>query len=383
MNGYKFNALTWLRGAAAFFVIVNHVILSAREQYSNIDSAPFIQPLDILNLGMFAVYLFFALSGATLTLNYATKIKSVKDFFPFYVKRFFRIWPSFAVSMLVFIIFIEFFKASYPLHKGAWIELFLKNYSLVNVFQYLSLSFNITGPRDLFNGPYWSLPVEFQYYLLLPFVLICMRNKLTSVLMPLIAGAACYVIYSLKLIPMDRPELFKMGFSFFGGVLVAVIYPFFKIKIPIAVSITIFLVVIAICGVVANRIVHMPESLPIINDPNNFFGVCAVLVVGLALLTDVPKTKSRLDSFFMYYGEVSYSTYLFHMLFVGVSVVLLIDLNIHGYLEKLLLIFIITTVGSYYFSKITFVFLEKPSIALGASFFRKKPSQHMSEIRTQ
>lgn len=381
VSDQKFELLTWLRGIAAFLVIVNHAILSASEQYSLMDEESYLQPLAFLNLGMFAVYLFFVLSGCTLTLNYANKIHNATDFVCFYIKRIFRIWPAFAVSMVAYLAFIELFKQIYHFERNAWIALFLNDYSFVNVLQYLSLTFNITGPHGLFNGPYWSLPVEFQYYLMLPFALILMRNHLLNITVPLVIGAALYFLYPLKIFHLDRIELLKMGFAFFGGVLLAKTYRYVPFRVPFNLSLTAFFLIVCICGAIVNNIIKIPEAIPFVSDVQNFWGLCALFVVAVALVTQLPAGSSSITRFLTHYGEISYSIYLFHMIFTGLAVVFIIDFAVHAYFAKFMFILMFTLIGSYLLSLVTFKWIEKPSIKWGAKVVKNlKESSNRARV---
>ena len=103
----KLDSLTWLRGAAAFFVIVNHAILASRTQYTSEHEAPFLVPFDFLNLGLFAVYLFFALSGCTLTISHGNKVHSFSDFIFIYTVYFsiFQCLKQFCFELSLFLSF--------------------------------------------------------------------------------------------------------------------------------------------------------------------------------------------------------------------------------------------------------------------------------------
>lgn len=367
----KFELLTWLRGIAAFFVIVNHAVFAAKEQYSPLDSERYLQPLAFFDLGSFAVYLFFVLSGCTLTLNYANKINSVADLVAFYAKRFFRIWPAYLVSLLVFLVFREVFQVFYQGRPDTWIAPpFLMDYSLMDIVQYLSLTFNIEGNQLLFNCVYWSLPVEFQYYLMLPLALVLMRNRISNILVPLVIGSILYFLYPLKIIPLERSELLKMGFSFFGGVLLAKTYHYVPFKISAYVSYALFAAVVLAGGAIVNHLFKIPEFLPFVSDVQNFFGLCAIFTVALALVTTASNTTSRLARFLNLYGEISYSIYLFHMIFVGLAVLAIINLGIHGYFAKFIFVLMFALLGSYWLSLFTFKWVETPSILWGANLVK-------------
>jgi peptidoglycan/LPS O-acetylase OafA/YrhL len=61
--------------------------------------------------------------------------------------------------------------------------------------------------------------------------------------------------------------------------------------------------------------------------------------------------------FLGYYGSISYSTYLYHNLFVGVATLFTIHLGIHDGLKRLLF--------TFYISGISYRFIEKPFVKIG------------------
>ena len=361
--------LTWLRAIATFLVVVFHSIRMAEGKYASGDEASYFFPLALLDLGTFGVYLFFALSGCTLFISSHEKIRSFRDFLPFYIKRFMRIWPAFAVSLLIYILFIELFRYFYILDRNFWIAQFLKGYSLRDVAQYLSLTFNFTGPRRLFNGSYWTLPIEFQYYLLLPFALMLMKVKHLKYVSPLLFGGGLYYLCQEPIFEIDRNEIFKMGFVFFGGVLLATIYKKITYRISFKLSAFLFLSIVLFAGLIRTCVVTVPINIPFLHDKWNLYGILALISVAIAFITNTPTSQnkflSRFLSFIHKYGEVSYSIYLFHMLFIGIAALLVMNIGIYGNITKLFFVLIFSLVGSFYFSIYTYRYIEKPSIEIG------------------
>ena len=104
--------LTWLRGIAAFLVIISHSLRATEVRYSETDEASNIPFLYWFDLGGFGVTLFLVLSGCTLYISNSNKINrhSILDF---YTKRCFRIWPAFVVSMVFYIGFSFIFSNFY------------------------------------------------------------------------------------------------------------------------------------------------------------------------------------------------------------------------------------------------------------------------------
>ena len=166
--------LTWMRGIASFWVICSHVNRAAEVGYTPQDNASSNVILSALDLGTLGVALFFTLSGVTLFLS--NRKISTESPFRFYIKRFFRIWPAYFFALLVYIAAGFLFREWYVGNPEFWVaEQFTKEYSGSDVALYSLLAFNFSGPGGLFNNAFWSLPVEFQYYLIFP--ILCLHSQ--------------------------------------------------------------------------------------------------------------------------------------------------------------------------------------------------------------
>lgn len=364
------NSLTWLRAVAAFLVVMSHTVRAVECQYGAGDEPSYFLPVWLLDLGTFGVYLFFALSGCTLYLSNGARLGSATDIYGYFLKRFFRIWPAFAFSMVVYLIFIEIFKRLYTGDPTLWIGQFLKGYTLSDLLVYLTLTFNVTGPSGLFQGPYWSLPVEFQYYLLLPLCVLFMRTRITTLALPIIFGLALYIIYSDGLIHLDQDDIFKMGYTFFGGVFIAALYQLRRFDIPFAMGLQGLFVVIGSASAVRNDFVSLPQEMPFLTDKSNVYGICALLGVFLALNSKPVQPNSVVTRILTQYGEMSYSIYLFHMIFVGFATLLVVNFEIYGDSSKLAVVLLFAVLGSFMFAKLTYRYVELPSIAFGRKLAR-------------
>ncbi len=112
----------------------------------------------LIYFGESGVILFFLLSGFLLFLPY---VKALLFDSPwpslrrFYLRRIFRIVPGYFVAVFLIALFFhpEF------LHHSHWHDLWL----------FLTFRMDNTLSQQ-FNGPFWTLAVEFQFYLLLPII---------------------------------------------------------------------------------------------------------------------------------------------------------------------------------------------------------------------
>lgn len=160
--------LDGVRALAFLIVIVLHMgnmtsALRLWDEHAN----PFVSAL--INAGFSGVTLFFVLSGFLLFLPYAQSLLSQKRWPSakiFYIRRIFRIFPLYYFSLFVILLLghREYFNPS------MWGNLW--------PFLTFTMGFWTSQPID---GPYWTLAVEFQYYVLLPLIALA------------IAGATCWL----------------------------------------------------------------------------------------------------------------------------------------------------------------------------------------------
>ncbi|HEY7417868.1 MAG TPA: acyltransferase, partial [Ktedonobacteraceae bacterium] len=119
----------------------------------------------LLFFGKYGVTLFFILSGFLLFLPFA-KALLFKETWPstrqFYLKRVFRIIPAYYLSLILIVLL---FQQQY-LQPQHWKEL--------GLFFIFFMDASSATFKQL-NAPFWSLAVEWQYYLLLPWLVLGMR----------------------------------------------------------------------------------------------------------------------------------------------------------------------------------------------------------------
>lgn len=358
--------LTTLRAFAAFFVVVSHCIRATETSLNEIDAAADVFILRLFDLGTFGVYIFFALSGCTLYLSNCHKVFDLNGYKNFVIKRWFRIWPAFFFSVILYVGLIWGLQGNLNLPEDNWIMKIFTPYSLSDVFVYLSLTHNVFGPNGLIVTPYWSLPVEFQYYLILPLCLFFMGKSRFPILVPFLIGCLLYSNYMFDWIKFDRSEFFKMGYSFFGGVMISYVYVNTKIRLPS------FTYPIAFCGAILTfcllreDYLSLPVNVPFVADIWNVSGVFAVVCVACSMLSKhEPPYFKYIHRFLMKYGEVSYSVYLFHMFFLALAMLIVSHFGIYGQILKLSFVFTFTFVFTFLFSLLTYSYVEKPLINAG------------------
>ncbi|GHO53448.1 acyltransferase [Ktedonobacter robiniae] len=153
-------ALDGVRAIACLSVITYHI--NHLSDFSNIW-----RPYDTLGgilasifyLGESGVILFFLLSGFLLFLPFAKVLLFENSSWPsisrFYLRRIFRIVPAYYLALSLMILFFH------PglLHHSSWQE----------VLRLLTFRMEFSDSQQI-NGVFWTLAVEFQFYLLLPII---------------------------------------------------------------------------------------------------------------------------------------------------------------------------------------------------------------------
>lgn len=285
---------TW-RLLLTYMVVAVHV-----EGYSDLFS---------VELGVIAVSTFFFISGFLMPLAYNSFYNS-KGFMGastrFYINRFLKIYPIYWVSLLVIL-------AQY------WASDFLHNYGRLDhidpatyIQNFLLIGLNQTvfwGGYDRFNNPAWTLDVELQYYLLVPFIMI-LASKFRSILnivLFILCAISLYLYFNpAELVDIDKSLLslsvfFIMGFVFYEAT---------ARKLP---SNSVYIVALLIAALsLAAGSGRGIETLLITS---------IFMMVSAFLLTMQKDYKfGRLDRLA---GDLSYPTYILHIAFFGPTIKLL------------------------------------------------------------
>lgn len=207
-----FSNIEKLRGFACILILIQHVV-----NICPISLFPDMVPLYLQN-GSGAVHLFFAISGFVVTLSiknllpndlsFLERLKSVQgSLAEFYKRRLYRICPVMLfviASAGVFYSCVESDFSWFPALLRAPFEIILGvyNYS-VESFQQVE-KIHVGG-----IGPFWTLAVEFQFYLLWPFMLLICKNNNIRAMLSFILG-----IFFLFVVQHSSLEFF--GYKYYA-----------------------------------------------------------------------------------------------------------------------------------------------------------------------
>lgn len=207
----RFEALDGWRGIAALAITFYHV--------------PIAQPLRDMagwkNMELFVDF-FFVLSGFVIMHAWGQRLTTPREGAQFMVKRFWRVWPlHIAVLALFVVIELARWGAGYLIALPGEESPFSESRSLAalasNVF--LLQSLNLHGTTT-WNGPAWSISVEFWTYALFALAMLLTRGRAWA--LALLAGIGCGLVAWFSPIALFATHDFGLPravFGFFVGAL--------------------------------------------------------------------------------------------------------------------------------------------------------------------
>ncbi len=199
-----FDDIERLRGFACILVLLQHLIWIC-PYYFVIGIVP-----NWLSIGSGAVHIFFAISGFVITYSLSNKLENLNGNFlddlknsrdwisKFYLKRFFRIFPLVFAITIICGIYLQMNEA-----KTDW-HLALLRSPLEILVGTFNNSVEAFVSKDVIYvsgmGPFWTLAVESQFYVLWPLVLILCRNNNQRAIVSLSLG----LIFALFITPLSN-----------------------------------------------------------------------------------------------------------------------------------------------------------------------------------
>jgi peptidoglycan/LPS O-acetylase OafA/YrhL len=302
------SSVHYLRGLAAFAVCLFHFTNGNRSYLADDNS--------VKMLGSYCSYgvqVFFIISGLVIPYAMYNAHYRLKDFRIFLWKRIVRIEPPYLISFLL-VIALNFISTLSPYYHGK--PFHPDAFQLLCHLGYLNSFYNF----EWINPVYWTLAIEFQYYILiaLVFPLLSAKNIFTWAL----------TLLSFNLIPLllSNPN-FIFQYSLYFSIGIA-IYKYFVQDITKLQYLALILVLLAL--------VYIKFNLP---------GLVAAIIPVAFIFVHM---ESRVLKFL---GNISYSLYLLHVP-VGLRVINL-SRNFfnsdNGKYIVILLAVIVTILASYLF----------------------------------
>lgn len=341
----NYKPIDGIRAIAVLWVIVFHAWLFQYNDFKSVGDAVFENPFLIwITKGDLGVDLFFVISGFLIGSILFKELKKTQqlNFKRFYSRRLLRLMPVYIAAMIMGVYFLEG-----DGWKSAWSNLlYVNNYV-----------------RGSYMGWTWSLAIEEQFYVVIPFLIAFVFPKFKNKAVPFVGLTLITVgltyhysvnIFDFK-VPFETEFLDESWMNWFwdyymlthlryGGLLSGVIgayintyhqekvMAFFNDKINLAniifvLSFGIFIGISSIAlgqwTIIENSIFDgMPNAVPrtyeIIHREVFSYAVLYIIFSCLYLKTTIVKPVNRFLSMKFFYpiAQISYSAYLFHEMFM-------------------------------------------------------------------
>lgn len=376
-------ALDFLRAIAITMVMAQHFAERA-----------FILPAglfkDLVLHGWYGVDLFFALSGFLIGGQIMERLFGGRfSFKEFYVKRVFRIFPPYYVSLAVLLV-IYFSGAGYFVKLAVSPEMspdVILQYAAIHIAYLQNYIYPLQGTYVFQGGIYWSLAVEEQFYLLSPVILYLLykfrKEFLPAGLVVIIAAALAVrsTVWSSVFDPSrdNWQNAFMRPFhtrfdALVLGILAAYIFLKYKDKFYESVWLKFFLAVTSAGSLFYCATYAGPESSWFYSSVQ--FTLRGLGFSGLVLLFTVMPSGVYLEGFFSYIAKISYTMYLYHLMLVTTTMYVLVKVFGWQYDFTSGSHFIFAFSGYFilvvFASGLTYRFVDKPCMA-----YRKKIIERM------
>jgi peptidoglycan/LPS O-acetylase OafA/YrhL len=309
--------LDGLRGLAILLVMIYHFSLPHAGFHGH-DSGVLLQ---LAQAGWMGVDLFFVLSGFLIT-GILVGTRAQKHYFRnFLARRFLRIWPLYYLILLVFLVVLPLVLPTVPNElqgmrdKQIWFWLYGANWL-----------FAVEGGFSQTSGGYfWSLAVEEQFYLIWPFVVYSLSDRM---LLRISLALLCVSLISrIVLVNMgiSTSALYAMTFTHLDGLAVGSCLAICLRSPELALRVTRLLrgaAVIAFCGLLAVRFVD--EDFFFWSKNMATYGYTLIVILFGSMLVFAMRGErsgglSRVLSsrFMTLCGRYSYALYMVHVPVAG------------------------------------------------------------------
>ena len=328
---FQVPALDGLRGLAALIVILSHT--------SNVGYF-FLPGLDFSGIGKSGVYLFFILSSFLLTLpllHQGSSIFTAKLMSYYWSRRFFRVYPLYVIYLAVGL--ISSFAIDAIFGPKEWAIPFR-----LDIFEFIEHLLLQAG-----KSVTWSVAVEFKYYFVLPvlayFYAVTLKCQLLpALLLSLLLMFLFSVIYPSENFISQDVRLGPYLSIFILGALLAVLqYNIRESKIKIAsylwlINCSCYLAVVLIILMIPSvysRLITPVGNAYFSKELGLFSLLWAVVLFG------VINGSSFIGKFLAspamrYSGNISFSAYLFHPVFIDLMRHFKIETPINAWIVLLL-----------------------------------------------
>lgn len=310
-----FPIINSLRGLAATSICFYHFVLSTanyvEEEWTR----------TVFYYAQYGVPLFFVISGIVLPLSMLKNEYQLNNWSTFLLKRLIRLEPPYLISLVLATVYTIF--QTYR-HYGVW------EFSGSNFLLHLGYLIPFVDGQEWLNPVYWSLAVEFQFYLFLSLAFIGLKH-------PLFGWR--FLIYSLMLgsafLSQEKVFIFRWLPLFLIGIL-------YVLKRFERIAFKEYLVVSLLALICAYYTLDLPN-------------IC-VAIFTLIMVHYYPNYNPKHSHWL---GKISYSLYLTHLI-TGQAIVNFLSHSYRLTYQKILVILFAYGV-SVFVAWLLYQYVEKPS----------------------
>lgn len=318
----KILSIQYLRGLAALGVVLCHY-------GSNLDQYPELSR--IFNFGQEGVHIFFLISGFIIVYSLDKAGYKPKQFFTFLLKRSIRIDPAYFVVILLTLALFKIL-SFVPDFRGERIP-FIPGQFIAHIFYFIPFT-----RYPFYNHVFWTLSVEFQFYLLIGIFYFLTESYLYKLIFLIIFSLTCLIPFGNSYyLVLSYAPIFALGISLFifykEGKWTNVILPF------------------VLLGLIEYK-----------------FGLDVAML--LLFSSSIIFLLKVLLKPLIFFGNISYSLYLTHSLCLIVFLGLAKKVNVNLGQNQLWWLFIEVSIAvliAYLF----YYLIERPSMILSKHFFYK------------
>lgn len=294
------------------------------------------------------VNIFFVLSGFIIFYVHKGDIGKKVNFFPYLIKRFSRIYPTYWVANLMII----------PLHF--LLPQFGQGYERQLNYIISSLLL-LPQPQAPIIHAAWSLSNEMFFYLMFSFLIIFSFKKIFPLLFILIAGSIFNMVYSLQGIVIFQDPFLNLIFSYHNfEFLLGCLSAYLVVKHPLRLKKMLFFAgsILILSMIVIERSYGDLGALRLLG-----YGIPAFFVLtalgSYEIRNKLKVPKILLPSLLLLLGDASFSIYITHQLFIsgiGRTLQSIGLINLIGPLPVIVIIGILTLLTGFVFH----LKIEKP-----------------------
>jgi len=345
-NAY-YPSLNGLRGIAILMVVLSHLKLSGMLWYS------------VIFDGTRGVYIFFVLSGFLITTlclkeKAVTRQLSLKNF---YIRRALRIFPVAYLFIVVLIILNLVFQLGIHYKNFLGTSLYLMDFSSYFRKYYFSW----------YTGHFWSLSVEEQFYLIIPFILQRKFTVYLSVILSMIFVLPLVLTLQYLFPALNTGVLYAFTHFIikFQAIAVGCLFAVLMFKYPISKWVSGRAKIIF--NIIAFVLIVMIPYDDLYNLESVFTGLLISMVVGYLIVSNIVPGKDVIfkvlnTKVLNIIGILSYSIYIWQQIFTAGDKRLPAFMVTYPYD---IICIIVVSCCSYYF-------YERPFLKLKARFSKVK-----------